>query len=86
VHGQAQVIDQELQTPLDDLAVGELHAARCDEAQAAGREVFDTHQRCVWLAIEQAQFGWNLDPGVLALGFGFMDDVRIHGCIHGGNS
>src|SRR5690606_32350684 len=42
VHGQAKVVDDELQASLDDLTFAEFLPGRSNEAQAAGRQVFDT--------------------------------------------
>nr|BFE94463.1 hypothetical protein GCM10020185_49990 [Pseudomonas brassicacearum subsp. brassicacearum] len=84
VHGQAKVVDDELQATFVGLPGLERHLAGV-EAQAAGGQVqdLDFHRRTV--RTEEAQLGRDFDPGVLALGFGFMHYVDIHGGVHRGD-
>ncbi|CAI8978934.1 DUF2345 domain-containing protein [Pseudomonas sp. IT-P12] len=83
VHGQAEVIDDELQARLVHVADLERQLAGV-ERQAAGGEVQDSgFDRCT-VGAEEAQLGRDFDPGVLALGFGFMHYVGVDGGIHMG--
>ncbi|CAI8735970.1 hypothetical protein EMIT051CA3_10297 [Pseudomonas chlororaphis] len=84
VHGQPEVVDDELQATL-------VHIADLDrqlpavEAQAAGGEVDDPRFDRGPVGAEEAQLGRDFDPGVLALGFGFMHYVDVHGGVHKGD-
>ncbi|MNC15129.1 hypothetical protein D3C75_629320 [compost metagenome] len=82
VDRQAQVVDHELQAPAQHIA----HRLRLlgVEAQAAGRKVFDLDFVDLALGVQEPQLGGNAYPGVLALGFGLMHDIDVHGGIHGG--
>nr|GEX25324.1 hypothetical protein [Tanacetum cinerariifolium] len=62
VHGQTEVIDQELQAAFDDLTHAWAQIGRSNEAQTAGGKVFDANQWCVRLPVEQSQLGRDLDP------------------------
>ncbi len=82
VHRQAQVVDHELQATLVHIADFQ-RLLRGVEGQAAGGQVDHPHfHRCL-IGAEEAQLGRDFDPGVLALGFGFVDNVGVYWAIHG---
>ncbi|VVN43829.1 hypothetical protein PS624_05604 [Pseudomonas fluorescens] len=84
VHGDAEVVDDELQTRLVHLANGQLKLPGV-ERQTTGRQGDDPRfkRRPVWT--EEAQLGRDVNAGVLALGFGFMHYVGVDGGIHRGD-
>ncbi|MNF92437.1 hypothetical protein D3C84_750820 [compost metagenome] len=53
------------------------------EAQAPGGQVVDLHFQGFAAAAQVTQLGRDTHPGVLALGFGLMHDIDVHGGIHG---
>ncbi len=81
VHRQAEVVNHELQAAAQHFAFGQ--GLWRMEGQAPGGQVVNLH--LVWLAVavQVAQFGGDAHPGMLALRFGFMHDIDVHGGIHG---
>ncbi len=80
--GKADAVDLEQQLALVQVAGLDRRAAR-GEGEAAGGEI---QQACVdafAVGADVADARRQLDPGELALGFGFVHDVDVDGCIHG---
>ena len=84
VHGQAEVVDDELQAALVHFADGQRHVPGV-ERQATGGQVDHPRFERGAVGAEEAQLGRDFDPGVLALGFGFMHYVGVYGGIHRGD-
>ncbi len=80
VHRQAEVIDRELQATAQHFTDRQWLLGV--EAQATGGEVVDLHIVGLAFFVEETQLGRDAYPGVLALGFGLMHDVDVHGGIH----
>ena len=80
VHRQAEVVDRELQPPAEHVANRQLLLGV--ETQATGGEVVDLHIVGLALRVEEPQLDGDAYPGMLALGFGLMHDVDVHGGIH----
>ena len=81
VHRQAKVIDHELQAALVHFT--DVQRLGGGERQAAGRQVDYPRFGGFAVIAEEAQLGRDFDPRMLALGFGFVDNVDVCLAIHG---
>jgi hypothetical protein len=78
IHVQAQHQAVELELQLAAMEIADLvRGAFAGEAEAAGGDIQQAHVDAFALGIAVAQASGQLDPGVLALGLGLMDDVEV---------
>src|SRR5450830_836352 len=83
IHGQAEVVDDELQAALVHFTHGQ--RLRGGERQAAGGQVDYPCFGLGTVGVEEAQLGRDFGPGMLVLGFGFVDNIGVYAAVHQGN-
>ena len=81
--GEADAVDLEQQLALVQVADLDRGVVRRAEGETAGGQVQQARIDAFAVATDVADARGQLDPCVLALGFGFMHDIDVDGGIHG---